>query len=125
MKGAKRGISHSATSSLPELPCPCCGQKWPLGRSKEDARRLLKEVAWAGPVQILVIERLLKNFGGWVSRRDLIDAAFVDDPSGGPDDASNFMAVTVNRIRRRLRLFGLEIDGKAWYGSRLRWAEKS
>jgi hypothetical protein len=103
--------------------CPCCGQKWAPGRSKDDAVRLLKEVAWGGPVQVRVLERLLLNFGGWVPRRDLIDAAFVDDPDGGPEDANNFMAVTVNRIRSRLRLFGFEIDGKAWQGSRLRWQQ--
>jgi hypothetical protein len=102
--------------------CPCCGQEWAPGRSKEDARRVLKELAWSGPVQIRVFERLLLSFGSWVTRGDLIDAAFVDDPNGGPDNANNFMAVTVNRMRRRVRLFGFEIDGKAWYGSRLRWA---
>jgi DNA-binding response OmpR family regulator len=82
----------------------------------------LKEISWQGPIQIRVVEQLLRNFGSWVPRKELIDFAFADDPDGGPLDANNFMAVTVNRIRRRLRLFGFELDGKAWYGSRLRWA---
>lgn len=102
--------------------CPCCGQQWPPGRTKNDAVKVLRELMWPGPVQDKVITRLLRSFGEWVTRRDLIDAAYCEDPDGGPDSANSTMAVTINRIRKRVRLVGLELDGRSWAGSRLRWA---
>lgn len=108
-------------AKLPDAHCPCCGQVWPADRSKAHAERVLASLTFAGPVQTRIIEHLTKNFGSWVHRKRLIDAVYHDDPDGGPDDANNCIAVTVNRIRHLIKPLGLVIDGEAWRGSRLRW----
>jgi len=100
--------------------CPCCGQSWPPSRSKLAARRRLSEVA-KSPVQARVLECLLQNFGEWVTRARLIDFVYSGYADGGPDDANNTMAAHVNRLRIKVAQHGFEIEGRSWYGSRLRW----
>jgi DNA-binding response OmpR family regulator len=85
-------------------------------------RRLARHIP-VGPVQSRVMAELMQRFGEFVSRDRLVDIAYGDDPDGGPLDANNSMAKTVHDLRVKVARHGLMLEGRQWYGSRLRWAK--
>lgn len=102
--------------------CPCCGQDWPsaLSLDTKTAKRLAAELVLHTSTQRRVMGCLIARFGEFVPRVELIDAAYSDDPAGGPDNASNVIAVVVNQLRKKVGPFGLQIEGRPYYGSRLK-----
>lgn len=103
--------------------CPCCGQQWALGRSKMDAKRLIYSfLTTNGTRKARLLECMADHFGEWIPRSGLVAAVYHDDPDGGPLGATESVAVALSQLRKKLAPLGLEIEGKSWCGSRLRWS---
>jgi hypothetical protein len=111
------------SEALPHEVCPCCGQRWAMGRSKVDARRLVYSLVKNGHSQEdRLLEVLVDHFGEWLSRDRLVEVIFSNRSDGGPLWAESSIATRLCRLRKRIAPYGLEIQGRSWHGSRLRWA---
>ncbi len=53
-----------------------------------------------GVLQKRILDRLQKSDGRIVTRQQLAQAAWGDDPTGGPDYADNIIRVTIHGLRR-------------------------
>ena len=80
--------------------CPCCQQPVALDPMVE-ARAALT------PLQKAVLDAVLRRPG--LSRSEMADRVYADDPGGGPDGASAVISVHVNQANNRLLRFGLRI----------------
>jgi DNA-binding response OmpR family regulator len=86
--------------------CPTCGQ--PLA-THVDFRRL-GDAMPMGPIERRLFNALAERPGRWITNRTLVNAAYFDDPTGGPDDADGSIKVILSHLRRRLDAAGLVIE---------------
>jgi hypothetical protein len=78
--------------------CPTCGQPIP------------PDIELQGPVRNRVYDFIRKNPRG-VTRQQVADAVYRDDPNGGPDSATSVISATVWHINKKLRKHGVRIYG--------------
>ena len=78
--------------------CPCCGQFIPPKVGALDNMRVKKRI----------YEFIARNPQG-VSRDEIMDAAYADDPDGGPESV-NVISVHVLRINKILEHEGVRIQ---------------
>lgn len=99
--------------------CPCCGA---LAHGRPDPVALVESINLS-PMQRRIADVLARRFGRHVAPDDLVGAVYAHDPSGGPDDARNTVAVQTSHLRRRIASHGLTID-KAYrgYAYRMTWS---
>lgn len=96
--------------------CPCCGQQV-AGR----AEALIATIKLP-KLQDRLARAMLADFGHWVRWPKLLDAAYGDDPDGGPLTAQRTMAVHIFRLRHAIEPLGLMIENYPGVGYRIRWS---
>ena len=98
--------------------CPTCGQ--PLSTHVDFQR--LGDAMPMGPIERRLFNALAERPGRWIPNRTLVNAAYFDDPTGGPDDAVGSIKVILSGLRRRLDAVGLIIETKrSGVGQRRLW----
>lgn len=90
------------------LKCPCCG-----GRLAESDR--LKAAISRLPKNMRRIVEVLYT-RDVMSRRELADSIYFDDPDGGPLDAENTVSATISMSNHRLIRFGWRVSSGAGRG---------
>lgn len=92
---------------MSELNCPLCGQEM----VSEEIPEWLYE-RFPGLFG-KIVRRLAKarTMNETVSMKGLIDAAYGDDPDGGPVHAAASISVTISRCRKDLQAVGWDIVG--------------
>lgn len=114
---------NAVVQALPHDVCPCCGQRWVMGRSKADAKRLVYGlILRAEPQQRRLLEILVDHFGEWIPRAQLAMLLYRNDPDGGPLAAEQVAATRLSQLRKKIAPYGLIIEGRSWHGTRLLWA---
>lgn len=105
--------------------CPTCGH--PLTGDRDP--RPIIEALRDNTVRFAMLEALASRFGEWVSREDLEDLTYGPRHDGGPLAAKKTFHVYAYENRKRLRPYGLTIEGMRagqQPGSfRLKWAVPS
>lgn len=92
-------------TALPAHKCPLCGSVLEAA----DPHYVLRETAF-GPVAQRIVDRLLQSFGRWVYSEQLLQAAYGDDPNGGPDSGNNALRPNITHLRAKLKPLGYEIE---------------
>jgi len=87
--------------------CPCCGGPMPDGPTP---REELAGLVVSGPIKQAILRRLARRPGHWVSVHDLVEAAYGDDPDGGPLSAPVAVRGHLGHLRRLLPRFGWTIE---------------
>lgn len=94
--------------------CPCCG-------SKIAARTPVSELRSKLPGKLLprVVGAMARSPGEWFTIEALADAAYRDDPNGGPLSGGRSVQVRICQQRSRLNSLGWDIEGRVGSGYRL------
>lgn len=100
--------------------CPCCG--YVLDGEAELAREI--DRARLSPMQRRVVDRLARSFGRPVPCGALIEAAYFDDPQGGPQAALRTVQVHIFDARQKLATVGLGIEPVARDFRRMFWLDR-
>jgi DNA-binding response OmpR family regulator len=103
--------------------CPCCGEPWKPGKSKMDAKRLGLGLTLA-PQAFKIIDYLIDHFGECVHTDRLVSLLYHDRDDGGPITAANVVATRLTYLRDMVEPYGLEIEGKSWRGTRVKWRDE-
>lgn len=91
-------------------------------RSLEAARVALAPLIRSlKPAKARLLQYLLDRFGVFVTRRELVDDAL---PGFIFEHPGNAVGVHLADLRELIAAKGFEIEGKATYGSRLKWKTK-
>lgn len=98
--------------------CPCCGH----ALNAKAARQIVAEIG-LGTNTRKIVDDLVAHFGMWRTRQELADAAYADDPDGGPDTAIACVSNFISDARPKLARRGLIIEGKCHHGMRMVWAK--
>lgn len=99
--------------------CPCCGGPLPPSGAtwNNDARTLVTPAGavFFTPLEARIVDALwrARRSGRWLSREDLMDAMYADDPEGGSDCVKT-VAVYIWRIRRRTGSLPVAIESQTW-----------
>lgn len=88
--------------------CPTCG------RQLQGSMPIHLAAAMMPPVMERIV--LVLASAGGLSRRELADRVYADDPDGGPDTAENCISSTINIYRGRLAATGWRIRSSSWTG---------
>ncbi|RVD44634.1 helix-turn-helix domain-containing protein [Mesorhizobium sp. M4A.F.Ca.ET.020.02.1.1] len=101
--------------------CVCCGFDPELKDPEAIAR-----AARLSSFEHRLFEIFRRRFGRYVEADQIAYLLYADDPNGGPLFAKEVIGVTVGRLRKKLKPYGLTIDGMMGRGSsgrRLIWIE--
>lgn len=91
--------------------CPCCGYK--LGNvDASNIGKLLKLTR----KERAIYDALAVRFGKMVSRNELAESVYGDDPRGRPDDPFTCISVTLARLRPKLAAVGISVEGVRGHG---------
>lgn len=100
------------------MKCPCCGGRLAQHKNPSVVLALLP----MGKVQRRIVDKLARQFGAYVRRDELLDAAYFDDPNGGPDDS--MMRVHIHRLAAKMAKTPLTIKSRMGLGGwRMAWRE--
>lgn len=86
--------------------CPCCG----FDGETADLKAIAKMLRLAG-LEAGIFRALSLRFGETVSADDLVDACYRGVKDGGPENARICIAVAAHRLRPKVKVFGLKIEG--------------
>lgn len=86
--------------------CVCCGRT----AGDFDAEACIFR-AKLSHLQARIFRSLAMSDGQFVTWQKIAESAYADDPHGGPDDAANVITAMVHRMRRKLRPFGVVVEG--------------
>jgi hypothetical protein len=75
---------------------------------QDRATEILEQI-YLGRIERSIIEYLVDRFGRSTPTVSLVNAAYGDDPNGGPDNAGNVIKAHVLHLNRKLRPYGLRI----------------
>lgn len=88
-----------------------------------DAKRVVYGMLMTSePQKARLLEYLVDHFGEWIPRVRLVSVLYGSRDDGGPLAADNVVATRLSSLRKKLAPVGLEIEGRSWRGSRLKWA---
>lgn len=101
--------------------CPCCGQHLPL---LADLRWCVDSRALTGygsavilsPLRSKIFNVLWRSWrtGRIISRSEMTDIVYADDPNGGPE-SENIISVQMGVLRKDIERFGLTVRGRIGY----------
>ena len=89
-------------SSDAHLVCPCC--QHPIDGDRLPAMAL-KHVRFTY-IQQRIVDALVEAWPRGLSKHALVEAAYFDDPNGGPDAAENTITTHICHIRTKLPRYG-------------------
>lgn len=102
----------------PRVVCPCCGSA---------VQRLPPANVGAfvsfGYNQKIIFDFLAKRFGRWTEQRQLIDAVYGNQRSGGPTNAHHVFRVTLTNMRAKLKPYRMGIEGNQAGRYRMHWID--
>lgn len=84
------------------MDCPCCGQKL-LGDIPASALSAATDLR---PVERRVVEALAQVYPKGLTRRQLADRVYANDPTGGPLSAERCIDVHLHYVRKKLSPLG-------------------
>jgi hypothetical protein len=86
-------------------PCPVCGQHLPKARVPAAARAIL------APKEAAVFDFVYRHPG--VTKAEIIDGVYADDPDGGPLAAYETVTAYISRANKKLIPYRLRIRASA------------
>ncbi|TCP88953.1 transcriptional regulator [Rhizobium sp. PP-CC-2G-626] len=95
-------MSHSVS-------CPCCGQN--LVSSLPAAG--LKNVRFYGSTQTLVLHALAEAYPRGMTKEQLFDVIYSENPDGGPLYGPNIIAIHIGKLRPKIEQLGWTIPHNA------------
>ncbi|MDW9880462.1 hypothetical protein GOA90_25070 [Sinorhizobium meliloti] len=94
--------------------CPCCG----FTADKKNVTAIGNGLRLSR-MERSVFNIFARRFGQVLEHSWIVDAAYADDPDGGPEHADVAVAVVIQRLRNKIAAHGLSIEGtKGRHGGR-------
>ncbi|MDX0262461.1 hypothetical protein GOC60_14860 [Sinorhizobium meliloti] len=94
--------------------CPCCG----FTADKKNVTDIGNSLRLSR-LERSVFNFFARRFGQNLDPSWILEAAYADDPDGGPEHANIVVAMTIQRLRNKIAPHGLTIEGtKGRHGGR-------
>lgn len=93
------------------MKCPCCG-----GEMESTPEVTLD--AGLTPLELAIMTAMVSAYPRGLTRRQLANIVYSDDPNGGPDTAEKAMSVYLYYIRAKIKPLGWHVGGRSGRGVR-------